>query len=95
MAHLLILVDGLKEGLEDFEKEWRSGSLGKGIIKLREVKLYDIQYDKRQEKKVLAEFHPNEKMAERVKRDKFCLKFHNKNKNNFNRTFHKRTSLCL
>lgn len=58
MAHLIFLVDGMPEGIEYLEQNLDRRSFGKGKpCRLREIKLYDLQYDSKDRKEVMNEFH--------------------------------------
>ena len=56
MMHALILMEGLPEAFERFEREADRHSYGKGVVRLRPVKLYDLQFPKEMEAEVKANF---------------------------------------
>ena len=76
MSHLIFVVDGLPEGIADFRRTLDRHSFGKGVCRLREVRLFDLQYDSRDEKAIMEEFKFN--LNGRNYKDRAAYKFINK-----------------
>lgn len=54
MAHLFVAADGMPEGIKQFEQTWDRFKPEHKPIRLRELKLYDIQHDSRDTEKIVA-----------------------------------------
>ncbi len=55
--HLIFVADGLPEGIKTLERNLDKMSLGKGVMRLREIKMYDLQFPKEVLPQVTAEFY--------------------------------------
>ena len=56
MAHLIFLAEGLKEGIAEFEARMDRAPFKHAPVRLREIKIYDLQFDNRDHDEVLNEF---------------------------------------
>jgi len=80
MAHLIFMVDGLPEGIELLERRMDRHCFGVGAARLREIKLYDLQYDSRDEKQVTEQFSGSAcNFAEKKFKDRLSYVFKHKN----------------
>ena len=54
--HVVFLCDGLPEGIKDFERQLDRHNFGNGGFpcRLREIKIYDLQFDSKDKKDVMA-----------------------------------------
>jgi hypothetical protein len=74
MSHLIIAVDGLPEGIDILEKGLDRHCFGKGKpARLREIKLYDLQFDSKDREIVLNDFYQT--LAEHTFKDGLAYRF--------------------
>ena len=76
MAHLFHVVEGLPEGLEEYKRNMDRHSFGKGVCRLREIRIFDLQYPEEDEQAVLNDFYF--KLSEYKFSDTHTIKFKDK-----------------
>ena len=73
--HLILLAEGMPEGIARFEAEMDQHSYGKGVCRLRQVKLYDLQFPKEAYADVMKNFPSSIKRGKQRKPKAYHLKY--------------------
>lgn len=76
MAHLIHVVEGLPEGIEEYKANMDRHSFGKGVCRLREFRFFALQYPEEDEQAVLNDFYF--KLSEQKFSDTHTISFKNK-----------------